>query len=203
MTSPPRSSQTLSATVQALPPAARPGAWRARITRVATFLAIAAAVVLVDQWTKALVRARLEIGETWPAGWEIIRLTHVENTGAAFGILQNASGPLMVIGLALAAGVTFVLLALPSRNRLYAIALSGVLGGAVGNLIDRVRLGAVTDFIDPTHYPAFNVADSAIVVSVGALLLLTWFSDDDAPTVPTEATAPTDAAAAPDVETRP
>ena len=60
-------------------------------------------------------------------------------------------------------------------RRLFSAALALILGGALGNLIDRVRLGAVTDFIEPTHYPAFNVADSAIVVSVAALLLMAWF----------------------------
>ena len=155
------------------PTSAPPRIWR----RMATFLSIAAVVIGVDQWTKALVRARLELGETWPAGWELIRLTHVENTGAAFGILQGAGGPLIIVGLCLVAVITFVLLTQPSQNRVYTVALSCILGGAIGNLIDRVRLGAVTDFIDPTHYPAFNVADSSIVCGVAALMLLTWFGN--------------------------
>ena len=142
------------------------------------FLSVAALVVLVDQWTKALVRARLEYGETWPEGWTLIRLTHVENSGAAFGILQGAGGALMVVTLVAVAGITFVLLTIPARSRLYTLALSAILGGAIGNLIDRVRLGAVTDFIDPTHYPAFNVADSTIVIGVITLIALTWFDQD-------------------------
>ncbi len=147
--------------------------------RIVTFLLIAGAVILVDQWTKALVRARLEIGETWPPGWELIRLTHLENTGAAFGIFPGASGVLMIIGLGAVAAIAVVLVMLPSRSPLYTIALSGILGGAVGNLIDRVRLGGVTDFIDPTHYPAFNIADSAIVLSVIVLLAYTWFQPEE------------------------
>jgi len=146
--------------------------------RLGVFLVIASAVVLVDQWTKSLVRARLEVGETWPAGWELIRLTHVENTGAAFGIFQGASDVLTIVVLGAIAAITVVVFTLGERSRLYTVALSAILGGAIGNLIDRIRLGAVTDFIDPTHYPAFNIADSAIVCSVIGLLLLTWFEPD-------------------------
>jgi len=70
--------------------------------------------------------------------------------------------------------VTVFLLTLPAHSRFYPTALSLILGGAIGNLIDRLRLGAVTDFIDPIYYPAFNLADSSIVIGVAALLLLSW-----------------------------
>lgn len=157
-----------------IPPSRATRDWR----RVAVLLTFAAIVVLADQWSKMLVRTHLEIGETWPGGWEIIRFTHLENSGAAFGILQGAGGALMVVGLGAVAAIMVVLLMLPSTNPIYTFALSGILGGTVGNLIDRLRLGAVTDFIDPAFYPAFNIADSAIVVSVGALLVLTWLQRD-------------------------
>ena len=154
------------------------GSARRTLRRLGAFISIAAVVVLGDQWTKSLVRARLEYGETWPDGWTLIRFTHVENTGAAFGILQGASSALTVVTLIAIAGITFVLFAMPSRSRFHTIALSAILGGAVGNLIDRVRIGAVTDFIDPTHYPAFNIADSAIVCGVATLLLVMWFEPE-------------------------
>ena len=86
-------------------------------------------------------------------------------------------GALMIIALVLVAALTFVLLTQPWVTRWYTLALSAILGGAVGNLVDRVRLGAVTDFIDPTHYPAFNIADSAIVVGIGAILLLSFIEE--------------------------
>ncbi|MFA7248376.1 MAG: signal peptidase II [Dehalococcoidia bacterium] len=148
--------------------------------RLRAFLVVAALVVVADQWTKSLVRARLDLGEQWPEGWWLIHLTHTQNTGAAFGVLQGAGGALTIVGFGAIAGITFVLLTLPARNRLYTIALSAILGGAIGNLIDRLRLGAVTDFIEPTHYPAFNIADSAIVVGVCTLLALTWFEREPA-----------------------
>ena len=151
------------------------------------FLSVAALVVLADQGAKALVRARLEYGATWPGGWELIRLTHVENTGAAFGILQGAGGALTIVTLVAMVAITGVLFTLTRSPRLYPLALSAILGGAIGNLIDRVRLGAVTDFIDPTHYPAFNIADSAIVVGVFTLLALAWFEPRPAERDRTEA----------------
>ncbi len=147
------------------------------LRRLRGFVTIAALVVLADQASKALVRDRLGFDESWPAGWTLIHFSHVENAGAAFGILQGAGGFLVAAGLVAVAGVTFFLLTLPSHSRFYPTALSLILGGALGNLIDRVRFGAVTDFIDPIYYPAFNLADSCIVVGVAALLVLSWLDD--------------------------
>ena len=152
-------------------PVRKPGvAVRTQQARVFTVIALAA--IVLDQATKALIRGWLAEGETWPAGFDLIRLSHVENSGAAFGILQGA-GPLLVASSIAGVAVVLVLLYVaPAGDRLYTAALALVLGGAVGNLIDRVLRGEVTDFIDPTHYPAFNLADSSIVVGVIALILL-------------------------------
>ena len=149
--------------------AARPGALRGQLPR---FAGIAAAVVILDQLTKALVRAWLSEGETWPEGFDLIRISHVENSGAAFGILQDG-GPFLIASSILGAVIVLIFLrAAPPGDRLYEAALALVLGGAIGNLIDRLFRGTVTDFIDPTHYPSFNVADSSIVVGVFALAVL-------------------------------
>lgn len=148
-------------------------AWRA----VAPWLGLAAVIVAVDQGTKAIVRAQMDLYEVWPAGWEIIRFQHVQNTGAAFGILQGAGTFLVIATFGAIVAITLFLLTLPAHGRLYHVALTLILGGAVGNLIDRIRLGAVTDFIDPTHYPAFNLADSCIVCGV-ALLGFLAFRDE-------------------------
>lgn len=164
---------------------------RRLVRRLVAFLSIAAVVLGADQWSKALVRERLDFGETWPPGWELIRFTHVENTGAAFGIFQGAGDVLMLVALFLVAVLTFVLLTQPWITRWYTLALSAILGGALGNLVDRVRLGAVTDFIDPTHYPAFNIADSAIVCGVIAILVLTWFTPEHPEPTEREATEAT------------
>ena len=147
--------------------------------RVGPLLLVASVVFAIDQVTKALIRGSLAIGERWPADVELLRLTHVENDGAAFGILQGA-GPLLVITTTVAiALIALTLLRSDSypRPQLYALAL--ILGGAVGNLADRIIRGSVTDFIDPTHYPSFNLADSAIVIGVSAILVITLFERSD------------------------
>jgi signal peptidase II len=143
--------------------------------RSGPLLLIAATVFAVDQLSKAIVRSRLAIGERWPSDFELIRFSHVENDGAAFGILQGA-GPLLIVTTAVAIVViVLTLIRAADQPRVYTIALALILGGAVGNLADRLARGAVTDFIDPTHYPSFNLADSAIVIGVSALLIYSLF----------------------------
>lgn len=154
--------------------------WRERIAaargerrRVAPYLLISLAVLVADQATKALVRDRLAEGEVWPSRDALIAISHVENPGAAFGILQGA-GSFLLGAAAVGVGAVLVyLFVFPPAQRLYIAALSLILGGAIGNLIDRISRGTVTDFIDPTHYPSFNIADSAIVCGVIAVAFLT------------------------------
>lgn len=160
---------------------ADPPAGRARGSRLVLFAAIAAAVAALDQGTKAGVRAWLDEGERWPAGFELIRITHVENSGAAFGILEGAGGILLLASTVAAVILIAYLWIAPRDEPLSALALTLVLGGTVGNLIDRAFRGTVTDFIDPTHYPAFNIADSAIVVGVAALVVLNLTGFGSAP----------------------
>lgn len=149
-----------------------------RIARLRPFLAIAVVVVLADQLTKALIRAWLATGESWPGRDGLIQFTHVENSGAAFGILQDARVFLLIMPVVGIGALLVFLFMAPIGGRLYTTALAFILGGAGGNFIDRAtRGGDVTDFIDPTHYPAFNLADSAIVVGVATIFLLTLFED--------------------------
>jgi signal peptidase II len=159
------------------PPGERPSA--RLLHHLGRFLAIATLVVSLDQATKAAIRGWLTPGERWPEGAELLVISHVQNTGAAFGILQGAGTFLVVATLATVGAITIFLLMLPAHSRWYPLALSLILGGAIGNLIDRLRLGHVTDFIDPTHYPAFNIADSAIVVGVIAVAALSLFERDE------------------------
>ena len=133
-------------------------AWRRAL---ATTLVVAA----LDQVTKAIARAALESGthvEVVPG----LELSLVRNTGIAFGALSGA-GTVVVLALTFAAltALVWVFATRPTRPWLW-LAVGMVLGGAVGNLIDRVRLGGVTDFIDPAWWPAFNLADTAIVLGV-------------------------------------
>ncbi len=134
------------------------------------FLVAAFAVLVLDQASKELVRTLMDRGEAWPDGWPV-HLHYVTNTGAAFGILKDQTGFLIVttvIGLA----AIYLYYRYPPFEHLAApVAMGMMLGGAIGNLVDRVRLGRVTDFIDFPFWPAFNVADSSIVIGIAILLL--------------------------------
>jgi signal peptidase II len=142
-------------------------------------LIIAIVVVVLDQWTKSLVRGRLALHESIDVvdGW--LSLTRVHNTGAAFGMLNGIDFPfkpaiLVAVAGAALAGVAWYAASLPDEHRLARIGLAGVLGGAIGNLIDRAAAGYVLDFVDAYwndwHFWAFNVADAAITVGVVCLL---------------------------------
>ena len=134
-------------------------------------------VLLVDQVSKYLVRANLDLYESWPRDG-LLRLTHGINTGTAFGLFPNQTVVLIVISF-FAIGFLFYFYrsqALPSRLMRLAIGLQ--LGGAFGNLVDRLRAGAVVDFIDVGWWPVFNLADSSIVIGIGLLLLAVSLSKD-------------------------
>ncbi|GIW17601.1 MAG: lipoprotein signal peptidase [Tepidiforma sp.] len=133
------------------------------------FLLLAAAIVGADQFTKWLIKANLERGDSIDV-LPFFRIVHVTNTGAAFGILQGA-GPLLII--ASLAGLAAILIYLFNpgfAQPVVRLGLALMLGGAVGNLIDRVSEGRVVDFLKVPNWPAFNVADSAI--SIGVVILL-------------------------------
>ena len=127
-------------------------------------------IVVADQLSKLWIRSNLATGESlFEVGF--FRLTRVHNSGAAFGLFQGQSFLLTII--ALVSVIALLLYAFFFHhkfpflgNRLGKLALGLVLGGTVGNLIDRIHLGYVTDFIDFNFWPAFNIADSAIVVGI-------------------------------------
>lgn len=147
-------------------PAARPRPWLRR----ALFFGAAAAVLALDQATKEIVRTSLERGEIWPAADWPVRVHYVTNTGAAFGILQGQGGFLIVTTIIGLAAILLYYRYPPFDHLLVPIAVGMMLGGALGNLLDRLRLGQVTDFIDFPFWPAFNLADSSIVVGVLTLI---------------------------------
>ncbi len=142
-------------------------------------LAIAGGVVVLDQATKAGVRAWLALEESWPAHDWPLRLVHFTNTGAAFGLFQNAAPLLAVASLAGIALILAYLFSPEFAQTPIRLALSLILGGALGNLIDRVTRGEVVDFIKVPQWPAFNVADSAITIGVTLLLWMTVFGRSD------------------------
>ena len=135
---------------------------------------IAAAVIIADQLTKAQIRQNLALGEAWapiPAIGEFFRFLYWQNRGAAFGTLQNAGPVLTVVRIAIAIFIIVFYQKAEIKDTLMKVALSLMLGGAVGNLIDQFSLGFVTDFIAVGRYPIFNVADSCVTIGVGLMLL--------------------------------
>ena len=141
------------------------------------WLALALVLVLVDQITKVLIAGLYELGEGTPIT-SFFNIVRVHNTGAAFSFLADAGGWQRGLFTGLSAGASiFIVYLLHSHSgqRLFCFALTCVLGGAVGNLIDRVVYGYVIDFLDfyaaGWHFPAFNVADSAITLGAACLIL--------------------------------
>jgi signal peptidase II len=146
--------------------------------RAAKWLLLSAIVVLIDQLTKGYISRRygeFEFTTVLP----VLDITRMHNVGAAFSFLADASGWQRWLFIALAVGVSIAIVVwlfrMPRSKVLLAAGLSLVLGGAIGNVIDRIRLGYVVDFIhfhwDRAYFPAFNVADSAITVGAAFLLL--------------------------------
>jgi len=144
------------------------------------YVLLVLAVVVLDQVTKVLVDRFLELHESRPVMDGLIHLTYVRNRGAAFGILSEAglpyqSGLFALVSLAALLAIGLYAWRIPASSRLPQGALALIMGGALGNLVDRTRLGYVIDFVDvfwgPHHWPAFNVADSCISVGVALLIL--------------------------------
>ena len=124
-----------------------------------------------DQATKLLICASLDPADSIPLIPSVLHLTYVQNTGAAFGLWRGYRGVFVLVSVIIAAWVFLELLQRRDRRWPIPLGLSLVLGGALGNLVDRVRVGYVIDFLDVRVWPVFNVADSAISVGVGLLLL--------------------------------
>ncbi|BCR03568.1 lipoprotein signal peptidase [Desulfuromonas versatilis] len=149
--------------------------------RFRLLLIISAVVLVLDQATKLFIDSRFALYESLPVIDGFFAITYVRNKGAAFGMLADSSVriPFFIsVAVIAALGILWYLGKLREEQRLLHVALALVFSGAVGNLIDRIRLGEVIDFLDvywrQYHWPAFNVADSAICVGVGLMLLDLW-----------------------------
>lgn len=160
-------------TSEAEPPAPLPATTPQR----ALMLWVAAIVILFDQLTKYLVEYLLPLGHTWEPipGWgNWVRIVHTSNTGAAFGLFQGASPIFAVVAIFVSLALLYYNFTLPSGYRFLRLVLGFQLGGALGNLIDRFRIGHVTDFIDVGPWYIFNVADASIVFGALALAWIMW-----------------------------
>ena len=140
------------------------------------WLAWSAIVILIDQFTKVLIVGYYQLGDSHALA-SFFNVVRAHNTGAAFSFLRDASGwqRWLFTGIGVAAAVAIVwMLRSHAGQKLFSFAMASILGGAIGNVIDRVRLGYVVDFLDfhfaDWHFPAFNVADSAI--TLGAICLI-------------------------------
>lgn len=141
---------------------------------------VAGTIIAADQITKAVVRANLNFQEVWaPWDWMLpyARIVHWYNTGAAFGIFQGGSDVFKYMAVLVALAIIYYFPRVPHEERILRLALAMQLGGAVGNLIDRIALGHVTDFISVGRFPVFNVADASITIGVGVLVLAVVLQD--------------------------
>lgn len=146
---------------------------------------LAGLIFALDQFTKRLVVANIAPGDSWqpfPAIGRFLRIIHTGNTGVAFGMFQGNSNLFTVIAVIAVAGIAFYIIRESTLDRLTAISLGLMLGGAAGNLLDRLTYGHVIDFIDVRYsdslvWPTFNVADSSLVLGVGVLLVALWLEE--------------------------
>jgi signal peptidase II len=148
---------------------------RAQLGMLATALVIA----VCDQAVKRVVVSVMEIGRSIDVLGSFARLTRTSNTGAAFGLFRGRGPVFIVISLIAAIAITAFSRQIARARRIERVAFGLILGGAVGNLIDRIRLGAVVDFIDigvgAVRWPTFNIADSAITIGVTLLAVSVLF----------------------------
>jgi len=143
---------------------------------------IAGVVVALDQWTKWLVRANLPFQGTWLPEWlnwlsPYARIVHWYNSGAAFGMFQNGNLIFTILAFIVIGAIIYYYPRVESDDWTLKLAMGLQLSGAAGNLIDRLIMGKVTDFISVGTFPVFNVADSSITVGVIILLLGVWIKE--------------------------
>jgi signal peptidase II len=139
-------------------------------------IAIAALIVLTDQLSKIWVRQNLAFGEVYHPEWWLsiyARLIHVKNTGIVFGLFPNAGGFFSLLPIIIGVMILFYYPRIPRQDWLIRLALGLYLGGAIGNLIDRLQFGHVTDFVSVGSFAVFNVADASL--SIGAAILILGF----------------------------
>jgi signal peptidase II len=148
------------------------------------FFAVILATFLIDQVSKAAVQSLMFLGESIPVAPPFFHLTYIMNPGAAFGLLAYQTPLFIAVGVLLMIGVLVVYRKIPAKKALVRYGLGLVLGGALGNLADRLRYGRVVDFLDFRVWPVFNLADAAIFI--GACLLVwellrdgSWKSEKD------------------------
>ncbi len=150
--------------------------------RYSILLLIVAVVVGLDQWTKWLVRKNISLNTSWlpeSLSWlsPYARITYIQNKGASFGMFQDGKVVLSILAVLVIIGAIYYVLTVDFADG-WMLAVAGLyIGGAIGNLIDRLTIGSVTDFVSVGTFYIFNVADASINVSVAMLLLILWIHE--------------------------
>ena len=155
-------------------------------------IAVALAALGADQLTKAVVSDNLALDESLHVAGPF-SIHHVQNSGIAFGLFSSATAAVVVLTAAAVAWMLVFFARSGARHPVLPAALGLVIGGSISNLIDRVRLGHVTDFLDFKYWPAFNLADSFIVIGVVILFVILLFTDREPrrrPVTPASSTRP-------------
>src|SRR5207237_9429212 len=145
-------------------------------------IAVAVFVFALDRVTKILVETSLPVGGSVDVVGQWVRISHVTNSGAAFGLLPERTTLLSILAVGAVCAIVFYYRRLAADSRLIAATLGMQLGGAIGNLVDRIGQGYVVDFVDVglpggPRFWSFNVADSSIVVGIIAVTLLLWWQE--------------------------
>jgi signal peptidase II len=153
-----------------------------KLLRTYSLLIVTAIVIIsLDQYSKYLVRQNLDLWtETWvPWDWMLpyVRIVHVQNTGVAFGMFQGFGDIFSIIAIIVALIIVFYFPRVPASDWSLRLAMSLQLSGALGNLIDRLTIGHVTDFVSVGNFPVWNIADASITIGVVVLILGVWITE--------------------------
>jgi len=153
-----------------------------RVKDYLVLIGVAGVIIALDQWTKWLVRENIAFGSQWlPAGWEWLspyaRIVHWYNSGAAFGMFQNGNLVFTILAFIVIGAIIYYYPQVEANDWTLKLAMGLQLAGAAGNLIDRLMMGKVTDFISVGVFPVFNVADASISIGVVVLLLGVWIKE--------------------------
>ena len=153
-----------------------------KVIDFALLFGVAGVSVGLDQWTKGWVRANVEFGGQWLPEWlswlsPYARIVHWYNSGAAFGIFQNGNLVFTTLAFIVIGAILYYYRQVEAEDWTLKLAMGLQLGGAAGNLIDRLLMGKVTDFISISVFPVFNIADASISVGVAVLLLGVWLKE--------------------------
>lgn len=136
---------------------------------------LALAVIVIDQLSKDYIETHMTIGMSVPLIQDMFHLTYILNPGAAFGLFEHQTAFFIIIAISMVLGAVYFYPKIPQQYRLLRFGTGLMVGGAIGNVIDRIRTGYVVDFFDLRVWPIFNIADMAIVCGVGCIIFTIVF----------------------------